>query len=190
MATKESSSPAKGPKKVNLLDHHAIKNALDETISEIVTNKGYPEDVRMSNRRLLVGVVVIGVALVAQFYPKKFPENKHVLFVCIGLYIVLNALLQAITYTKEKSAILFTHPPPGSFHTTGLIVSTKLPRFSDLFTLTIASADPNSISANKPVQLTKSVTTWFTKDGLLVEGLLWRDVEKLVNDYAAESKDK
>lgn len=39
-------------------------------------------------------------------------------------------------------------------------MSSKLPRFSDMYTLTIASADPKSISANKPVVLTKSVTKW------------------------------
>lgn len=48
----------------------------------------------------------------------------------------------------------------GSFNRTGLVVSSKLPRFSDLYTLTIASSDPNSISANKPVEFTKSITKW------------------------------
>jgi hypothetical protein len=32
---------------------------------------------------------------------------------------------------------------------------------SDMYTLTIASADPQSISANKPVHFTKSVTKWY-----------------------------
>ena len=48
----------------------------------------------------------------------------------------------------------------GSFTSTGLVVSSKLPRFSDEYTLTIDSADPKSISAGKSVQLTKSVTQW------------------------------
>ncbi|KAM5564713.1 hypothetical protein ABKV19_018992 [Rosa sericea] len=104
-----------------------------------------------------------------------------------GKYIVINGVLQLISYMKEKNAILFTHPPVGSF-STGLVVSSKLPRFSDLYTLTIASADPKSISANKPVEFTKSVTQWFTKDGILVEGLLWKEVDGLINDYAREPK--
>lgn len=53
---------------------------------QIVTSKGYPEDVRMSNMRLLLGAVIIAIALLAQFYPKKFPENRDFLIVCIGLY--------------------------------------------------------------------------------------------------------
>ncbi|XVF83870.1 hypothetical protein PTKIN_Ptkin16aG0528100 [Pterospermum kingtungense] len=107
-----------------------------------------------------------------------------------GKYIVFNVLLQLIIYAKEKNAILFTYPPAGSVTSTGLVVSSKLPRFSDLYTLSIASADPKSISAGKPVEFTKSVTQWFTKDGVLVEGLFWKDVEALVNDYTAEPKKK
>ncbi|KAL2248888.1 UNVERIFIED_CONTAM: putative signal peptidase complex subunit 2 [Sesamum indicum] len=80
MATKQN------PKKANLLDHHSIKHILDESVTEIVTTKGYPEDVRMSNIRLLIGVIIIVVALFAQFYNKKFPENRNFLIGCIALY--------------------------------------------------------------------------------------------------------
>eukprot|EP00262_Sarcandra_glabra_P007633 TRINITY_DN20523_c0_g1_i1.p1 TRINITY_DN20523_c0_g1~~TRINITY_DN20523_c0_g1_i1.p1 ORF type:complete len:185 (+),score=17.95 TRINITY_DN20523_c0_g1_i1:97-651(+) len=179
---------SKNPKKANLMDPHSIKHLLDESVSEIVTNKGYTENVRMSNTRLFLGFVIIAIALVAQFYPKKFPENRDFLIGCIISYIVVNGLLQLIIYTKEKNAILFTYPLAGSFNSTGLVVSSKLPRFSDLYTLSIASADPKSISANRTVQFTKSVTKWFTSEGILVEGLFWKDVDKLVNDYAGDNR--
>lgn len=176
------------PKKANLLDHHSIKHLLDESVSEIVASRGYNEDVRMSNVRLLIGTVIIVIALFAQFYHKKFPENKNFLIGCILLYVLFNGILQLIVYTKEKNAILFTYPPEGSFNSTGLMISSKLPRFSDMYTLTIASADPQSISAKPTVEVTKSVTKWFTKEGVLVEGLFWKDVEGLINDYAKEGK--
>ncbi|XP_054789944.1 signal peptidase complex subunit 2-like [Prosopis cineraria] len=179
---------SKSPKKANLLDLHSIKNILDESVSEIVKSRGYEEDVRLSNVRLFLGTIIIIIALFAQFYKKKFPENRDFLIACIVLYVVFNALLQLIIYTKEKNAILFTYPPAGSYVGTGLIVSSKLPRFSDMYTLTIASADPKSISANDPVHLTKSVTQWFTKDGILVEGLFWKDVEALIDQYTKEPK--
>nr|GMD59084.1 probable signal peptidase complex subunit 2 [Ipomoea batatas] len=85
-------------------------------------------------------------------------------------------------------AVVYCCNLQGSFNSTGLVVSSKLPRFSDMYTLTIASADPQSISAKSPVELTKSVTQWFTKDGVLVEGLFWKDVEALIFDYAKENK--
>ncbi|KAJ7958514.1 Signal peptidase complex subunit [Quillaja saponaria] len=184
----EKKAESKNPKKANLLDPHSIKHILDESVSEIVTSRGYVEDVRLSNVKLLIGTIIIIIALLAQFYKKKFPENRNFLIGCIISYIVVNGILQLIMYVKEKNAILFTYPPVGSFISTGLVVSSKLPRFSDLYTLTIASSDPKSISANKPVEFTKSVTQWFTKDGVLVEGLFWNDVEELIKRYAAEPK--
>ncbi|KAF7119719.1 hypothetical protein RHSIM_Rhsim13G0104300 [Rhododendron simsii] len=220
----------KSPKKTNLLDHSSIKHILDESVTEIVKSRGFIEDVRLSNVRLFVGTIIIAIALVAQFYRKKFPENRNFLIGCIILYpfsmtfvllssstyIVFNGILQLIIHTKEKNAIMFTHPPAvsctwilveiffglGSFTTTGLVVSSKLPRFSDMYTLTIASADPKSVSAKPPVEFTKSVTQWslslslslsqwlllFTKEGVLVEGLFWKDVEGLIKDYDKEAK--
>ncbi|KAG4127767.1 hypothetical protein ERO13_D10G243900v2 [Gossypium hirsutum] len=190
MQEKKAETANKNAKKANLLDHGSIKHILDESVTEIVKSRGYVEDVRMSNIRLLLGTIIIVIALVAQFYKKKFPENRDFLIGCIVLYIVFNGVLQLVIYTKEKNAILFTYPTAGSVTSTGLVVSSKLPRFSDLYTLTIASADPKSISAGKPVELTKSVTQCFTKDGVLVEGLFWKDVETLINDYATEPKKK
>ncbi|KAI3817799.1 hypothetical protein L1987_11597 [Smallanthus sonchifolius] len=95
-----STSPTKTPKKTNLLDHHSIKHLLDETVTEIVTSRGYSEDVRMGNVRLLIGAIIIIIALFAQSYNKKFPDNKNFLIGCI-----------LIIYTKEKNAFLFTYHP-------------------------------------------------------------------------------
>ncbi|CAN1173830.1 Signal peptidase complex subunit 2 [Linum perenne] len=106
-------TPNKNQKKANLLDHNSIKHILDESVSEIVTSRGYSEDVRLSNLKLLLGTVIIAVALVAQFYKKKFPENRDFLIGCI--YVVLNVVLQLIIFIKEKNAILFTYPPQVSF---------------------------------------------------------------------------
>ncbi|GER54459.1 microsomal signal peptidase 25 kDa subunit family protein [Striga asiatica] len=316
----------KNPKKANLLDHHSIKHVLDESVTEVVTSKGYPEDVRLSNIRLFLGAIIIVIALFAQFYNKKFPENRNFLIVCdiqwdiatdylpegkkcdlvhisstylfaacgvivyfkmfdvvfsiwgfidqaielpellsdmltinCGLRHVIADLLtllllrfaevKRIYLLKVKAKIVFGFGAIGtitsqifiknaipymrcgeawflvylwrgtdgfcivmimmvfvtrsfreteifmafsilqdSFNSTGLIITSKLPRFSDLYSLTIASADPKSISAKPPVEFTKSVTQWFTKDGVLVEGLFWKDVEGLMNDYAKESK--
>ncbi|KAG6600942.1 putative signal peptidase complex subunit 2, partial [Cucurbita argyrosperma subsp. sororia] len=78
--------------------------------------------------------------------------------------------------------------PDGSLSSTGLVVCSKFPRFSHLYTLTISSSEPKSICANESVQLTKSVTRWFTKDGVLVEGFFWKDVEALIDDYSRGPK--
>ncbi|XP_040376557.1 uncharacterized protein LOC102704678 [Oryza brachyantha] len=185
IATNGGGAPASSPaaNKANLLDPYSIKHLLDDTVSEAVNSKGYAEDTRLSSRKLAVGAAVVAVALLAQFYPGRFPENRGVLLVCIALYAALNVVLQIVSYTKEKNAILFAYPPEGLFNSTGLVLSSKLPRLSDLYTLTIASADPQYKSSTDRVHFTKSVTKWFTKDGVLVEGLFWKDVEKLIDDY-------
>lgn len=53
---------------------------------QIVMRKGFVEDVRLSNARLGLGSVIIVIALVAQFYNKKFPGNRDFLLGCILLY--------------------------------------------------------------------------------------------------------
>ncbi|XP_043720896.1 probable signal peptidase complex subunit 2 [Telopea speciosissima] len=91
--------------------------------------------------------------------------------------------MQLIIYMNGQDAILFTYPLADSFNSTGLVVSSKMLRFSEMYMLSVASADQKSISAKKPVQLTKSITQWFTKDGIFVEGLFWKDVDGLITDY-------
>ncbi|KAF9674636.1 hypothetical protein SADUNF_Sadunf10G0147500 [Salix dunnii] len=76
----------KNPKKENLLDLHSIKHILDESVSEIVKCRGYEENLRMSNIRLFFGTFIIVIALLAQFYNKKFPQNREFLIGCIVLY--------------------------------------------------------------------------------------------------------
>uniref|UniRef100_A0A2P2KTK9 Signal peptidase complex subunit 2 n=1 Tax=Rhizophora mucronata TaxID=61149 RepID=A0A2P2KTK9_RHIMU len=86
MQEKKADSANKNAKKANLLDHHSIKHILDESVTEIVTGHGFVEDVRLSNVRLLIGTIIIIIALVAQFYKKKFPDNRDFLIGCIVLY--------------------------------------------------------------------------------------------------------
>ncbi|KAK9126205.1 hypothetical protein Scep_015051 [Stephania cephalantha] len=95
-----------------------------------------------------------------------------------------------VVYKRRKPRTTGSVTAQGSFNSTGLMVSSKLPRFSDMYTLSISSADPKSVSAKEDVHLTKSVTQWFTSDGILAEGLFWKDVEGLINKYAGESKKK
>uniref|UniRef100_A0A7I4FHD8 Signal peptidase complex subunit 2 n=1 Tax=Physcomitrium patens TaxID=3218 RepID=A0A7I4FHD8_PHYPA len=75
------------PKKAaNLLDPFSLKRVLDDTTSEVVLERGYVENVKLSNLKMSIGVITCAIALAAQFYPKKFPENKTFLIGCIILY--------------------------------------------------------------------------------------------------------
>ncbi|KAH9568037.1 hypothetical protein CY35_03G056000 [Sphagnum magellanicum] len=185
---RNASNSSTAKKGINLQDPYCIKRVLDDSTSEVILSRGYVENVSLSNLKMGIGIFTCAIALAAQFYPKKFPANASFLVGCIILYLIMNVILQYIILTKEKQHILFTHPFPGSFTSTGLAISSKLPRYSDMYTLRIASCDPKSVSANPPVEITKSVTKWFTKDGVLAEGIFWDDVESLLDDYEKGSR--
>ncbi|KAL4586804.1 hypothetical protein LXL04_011448 [Taraxacum kok-saghyz] len=71
------------------------------------------------------------------------------------------------------------------YKSTRLVIFSKLPTFSDLYTLTIASTNPKSISTNPTVGFTKSVTKWFTTDRVLVEDMiyLWNPIHHFHQIY-------
>ncbi|KAG6549848.1 hypothetical protein Mapa_008829 [Marchantia paleacea] len=74
------------PKTINHNDHYSIKRVLDDAVSEVVLGRGYEENVNLSNVKMAIGLITCAIALAAQFYPKKFPENKTFLIGCIILY--------------------------------------------------------------------------------------------------------
>lgn len=176
------------PKAINLNDPYSVKRHLDDVAIETILGRGYGEDVTISNIKLAIGVAACATALLAQFYPKKFPENQPLLVSCIVIYMLLNVVLQYVAYFKEKNHILLTHPLSGTFTQTGLAVSSTLPRYSDMYTFTIASSDPKSIAARPAVHFTKSVTQWFASDGVLAEDIFVEDVENLLDLYADDSR--
>lgn len=67
---------------------------------QVVTSRGYVEDVRLSNVRLVIGAIIIVIALFAQFYKKKFPENRDFLIACIALYPFATILFYCFSLIK------------------------------------------------------------------------------------------
>lgn len=70
--------------------------------------KGYTEDTRLGNLKLGIGAAVIAVALLAQFYPKKFPQNREFLLGCIALYPFLRFGLPALLLSDESALDLIS----------------------------------------------------------------------------------
>lgn len=50
-------------------------------------------------------------ALLAQFYPKKYPHNWHVLVLCLVSYVACTAVLNALSWLVERDSFLFTRRP-------------------------------------------------------------------------------
>ena len=66
---------------LDLVTHDSVPR-----FDQVVKGKGYVENTRLGNWKLLIGTAVIAIALLAQFYPKKFPQNREFLLGCIALY--------------------------------------------------------------------------------------------------------
>jgi signal peptidase complex subunit 2 len=80
-----------------------LDSATDDSLSrfdQVVKSKGYAEDNRLGNWKLLIGTAVIAIALLAQFYPKKFPQNREFLLGCIALYPLPRLLLFSVPLNR------------------------------------------------------------------------------------------
>ena len=53
-------------------------------------------------------------ALLAQFYPKKYPHNWHVLVLSLACYLVCTAGLSALSWFVERDSFLFACKVPVS----------------------------------------------------------------------------
>lgn len=47
-------------------------------------------------------------ALLAQFYPRKYPHNWRVLVLCLVAYLICTAVLNALLWFIERDTFLFT----------------------------------------------------------------------------------
>uniref|UniRef100_A0A7S0R521 Signal peptidase complex subunit 2 n=1 Tax=Pyramimonas obovata TaxID=1411642 RepID=A0A7S0R521_9CHLO len=168
---------------VNLGDTAQIKRVLDEAASEAIIDAGYPEEFNVSNKKIVLGLLTCSFALVAQFFPKNHPQTNTVQLLCVVGYFVLNTLLQVFMMIFERDVIIFTHPRKDASSSTGIAVSTQLPRFSDQYKIILASADPKASAARSPVVLERSIVDWFYEDGHLADDIFKKDVAALLKQF-------
>ena len=130
------------------------------------------EDLTFNNLKLLFGFACCAFALIAQFYPKPFPDNKTVLIICCSSYIVVSAIMQIVATFFESDIILRTK----SFgKSKSIVIRTQLPRFQDIYTV---SYEYNGQPASK-VELKSSVTSWFDSNGVFSQETFFKDLASL-----------
>ena len=64
--------------------------------------------------KILCYVRRIIIALLAQFYPKKYPDNWLLLLICLVLYSIGTAVLSVFTTLVEDDSFLITRPRKAS----------------------------------------------------------------------------
>lgn len=78
-AEDDEEEPRNEPVQVDLGDTQAVKTALDDSLAQMVLERGFPEDLGISNVKLGLGVLASAFGLFGQFheflgYP-KFPDD-------------------------------------------------------------------------------------------------------------------
>lgn len=201
------------PQKINVLDSAAVKRELDEASIRAAKSAGYKEDHFVSNVKIMLGLLTCLIALVAQFWPQKHPNNWWLLFCCIVAYAACTAALNLFLLRFEGEAFFFTvarkeHP--------ALKFVSKMPRYSDKYTLLISKSNETNqfssilqlwpwIAALKSLfaswqnrkqdssdqaEMTHPVTKYFHSDGYVNESVFGQDVQQLLQHSALSGKSK
>ncbi len=70
----------------------------------------------MENIKLILMFISCIAALVAQFYPIPFPQNRWLLFICCSTYFILSSVLQFIISFVDCDTVATTLPIPVIFY--------------------------------------------------------------------------
>jgi len=148
---------------------------------------GYDERHLVTDSKIALGLLAVGLALTAQFYPAPYPENKTVLALCIAGYCALNLALQYITSFVENGVVLFTKPDPGAGKAAvaarGLAVRVTMKRFAETCDVSVMRADARRADHPDTVTETLRVCEFIYEDGVVAEDKFRNAVEALVERF-------
>lgn len=121
------------PIKINIADHSAVRNTLDEAIvrfinqpaSSSASQSTYEEDHTVSNYKLILGFIAVFIALLAnlnlpfnQAISKKISrsidlsmlESKPFLIASVVIYFAISGLVQCLHWMNDKDCVCVTKP--------------------------------------------------------------------------------
>ena len=161
--------------KVNVYDAPAVKLLLDTQVSKVLSSKSYSLNMRLSNLRILLTGLGTLLAVIAQFYPAKFPENWWCLMVCCPLFVVVNALVTYWLPAQEQDIIAEVDSGRGQqgFQVRG-DVDTKAKEYW--------------LAVGQGPRVARALGDLLSKDGELREGCLAELVEEAVSRHQKEGK--
>lgn len=182
------------PRTIETGDSVKVKQVMDDaTIELVMENCGYDANFAAENIKLLLMFVSCVFAMVAQFYPAPFPDNRLVLGVCCAAYFILSTVLQfIITYidvdlvmtTLDKKE--YTGDDKKTFKTLpAIVVRTDFPKYQEWFTLKVHYAtDKNDAKVNKKISVAQMyVGKYFTEQGEFLEEVYAKDLKTHIKRF-------
>eukprot|EP01063_Lacrimia_lanifica_P023028 TRINITY_DN30533_c0_g1_i1.p2 TRINITY_DN30533_c0_g1~~TRINITY_DN30533_c0_g1_i1.p2 ORF type:complete len:203 (+),score=65.40 TRINITY_DN30533_c0_g1_i1:52-660(+) len=106
--------PEECPKEVTMVnvgDSRAMRHALDDKITELVTDGfGYEVDNWMSNMKIALGMSAILCGIAVHVIPVPFPANRPILLIGCVLYALFSGVMQLLMTYVEGSTLFMSTP--------------------------------------------------------------------------------
>eukprot|EP00299_Pterocystis_sp_00344_P009175 c3765_g1_i1.p1 GENE.c3765_g1_i1~~c3765_g1_i1.p1 ORF type:complete len:190 (+),score=16.14 c3765_g1_i1:39-572(+) len=150
--------------KGSLGDMNFVRSAVEAQILKTLEEDKFPIDKSMMNLKLFLGFTAIAFALVAQFYPRPWPETWVLTAVCVAGYSTFSSTMQWMLWFHDMDAAAMTKPQGKSKY--GLLFRTDYKRFGEDMTVIMTTRDPkNRLADAHTVRATESIAKWFDAEG-------------------------
>ncbi|KAI9199829.1 signal peptidase complex subunit 2 [Polychytrium aggregatum] len=177
------------PVVINHYNNHEVKLALDHALQQIATlDYDFKQSFVHTDVKLASGYGCVLCSLVAFGYNYIYPfeQSKPVIWACVALYFVFNAIFTLYGYLVEKNAIFVGHKKLADGKTEAkLTINTIQKKYSSEFTIEVIYSVQGK---SKSAKIHKSIGGWFDVAGQLSGKHFHADVESLFVSILGKSE--